>query len=512
MHRHTRGFLRPATLVMLLVITALSSIRFLPATAAFRATVAAAAADDQTLVIKPTRIDRTAPEIVNPMRGLYRWMNNETVPSPNPLPQRSVDAYYRYEWSDLEQGRGEYTFNLLERDIAKAAAAGQKFAFRMRVVVPSKGSGVPSYMMDALDLGWWADTNKDGKNDTYVPDWNDPLFLDGVERLLQALGERYDNDPRVSYLDIGFFGSWGEWHTSGLSYSSSRPAKTMTYENREKLIDLHIAAFPNTPLVMLTDDERSLVYALERSPQIGWRRDSLGDEHFDSVVSDVRRLGDDKLALFSERWKTAPVITEFINPKFHRNPDTYERAIEQVQRYHVSMVSNGNMLDWDSMNSAGRNAVVTLAKASGYRFALAELALPALLRTGERVTLTSSWVNEGVAPIYEAWQTWYQLRDSGGAVVWERPSQLDLRTLLPSAATDRQAVADELLLPTSIAPGSYTLSLVVRDPAGLRAPLRLAITERQDDGSYTLGSVAVQAGRGVNVALENEVYLPALSN
>jgi hypothetical protein len=510
MLHHTPGRLRIATLALSIIITTLSGITSLatPAAAISLNGSAAVAAGQEILVIKPSRVAWSDPELVNPMRGLYRWLNNENVPSPNPLPRRTTDAYERYTWSDIEKGRGEYDFSVLEADIAKAAAAGQKFAFRIRALVNNKGRAVPGYIESALDLGWWTDMNDDGKSDTYVPDWNDPIFIDGVQRLLNALGERYDNDPRISYIDIGIYGSWGEWHTSGISYNSTRPAKAMTRENRQRVIDFHIAAFPNTPLVMMTDDEQSLVYALERSPRIGWRRDSLGVEHFEGVVGDVRRLGEDKLALFLERWKTAPVVTEFMNPKYHDDSDTYKLALEQVKRYHISMVGNGNMVPWGEMSTSGRDSLVQMAKLSGYRFAPIEIAVPTVFKTNEQVLVQSRWINEGVAPSYEQWEVWYQLRDGAGAVVWEARSKLDLRRLLPNDAASALTVADELTLPNGLRPASYSLSLVVRDPRGARDPMALAIKDQRGDGSYALGTVAVEVGRTLNVALENRVFLP----
>ena len=69
---------------------------------------------------------------------------------------------------------------------------------------------------------------------------------------------------------------------------------------------------------------------------------------------------------------------------------------------------------------------------------------------------------------------------------------MDLRGLLPTSGTPL-AHADSFTLPTSgLSAGTYTLSVQITDPAGISAPLQLASTGRQADGSYTLGSVNVQ--------------------
>lgn len=474
------------------------------------ASVAQAEEPSATIVINPTAIDFSVPEIINPLRGLYRWRGNETVPSPSPLSRISYDSYDRYEWNDLEKGEGEYDFSALERTIAKAASEGRKHSFRIRVLIANEGSGVPEYVMAKLEKGWWSDTNKDGKSDTYVPDWNDPDFLSGVERLLQALGKTYNNDPRVSFMDIGIFGSYGEWHTYGFSYPQSNGAVSMSRPNRHKLIDYHLAAFPDKHLVMMTDDEESLVYALQQSPRVGWRRDSLGVEHFSSIVKDLTKLGADKLLLFEERWKTAPVITEFMNKKYHKYPDTFYTAKEQVERYHVSMVGNGNTDQWSTFDQRTQDAFVEVGKASGYRFALKQATISATFSAGEQIVLESTWLNEGVAPSYDKWEVYYQLRDrSTGEVVWEVLSQTNLSTLLPTAESGPVTIRDTAKLPRVLNQGSYDFNVIVRDPATYRKPMALAIAGVQSDGSYQLTTINV-AQSTARSSLENNVYLPLI--
>lgn len=474
------------------------------------ASVVQAEEPSATIVINPTAMDFSVPEIVNPLRGLYRWRGNETVPSPNPLSRVSYDSYDRYEWNDLEKGEGVYDFSSLERTIAKSASEGRKHSLRVRVLISNEGSGVPDYIMARLEKGWWADTNKDGKSDTYVPDWNDPDFMSGVERLLQALGKSYNNDPRVSFIDIGIFGSYGEWHTYGFSYPQSNGAVSMSRPNRHKLIDYHLAAFPDKHLVMMTDDEESLVYALQQSPRVGWRRDSLGVEHFSSIVKDLTKLGADKLQLFEERWKTAPVITEFMNKKYHKYPDTFYTAKEQVERYHISMVGNGNTNQWSSFDQKTQDAFVEVGKASGYRFALKQATVVATFSAAEQITVESLWVNEGVAPSYDKWDVYYQLRDrSTGQVVWEMRSGLNLNTLLPTAQSGPITVRDTAQLPRVLNQGSYDFTVIVRDPAAYRAPLALAITGAQGDGSYQLTTIDV-AQSTAREGSANSVYLPLI--
>ena len=45
----------------------------------------------------------------------------------------------------------------------------------------------------------------------------DPSFPDRVRNLVRKLGEAWDNDPRVAYIEMGIIGEWGEHHDPDLS-------------------------------------------------------------------------------------------------------------------------------------------------------------------------------------------------------------------------------------------------------------------------------------------------------
>ena len=456
----------------------LVSITYLPFVESVRSS-ALLASDLKSL--EPEQLSVSAPEIVNPMRGLYRWMGQEYALQPTP----SLDAYGRYTWRDLEPTQGDYSFAKLEADIAKAAREGRKYSFRVRTVVATKGSAIPDYAMTGA--GWWADYNKDNARDTYIPDWNDPAFLERLDTFMEALGKRYNNDPRVAFLDIGLFGNWGEWHMSGFSYPSSSGAQRATTTTRYRLVDMHIDAFPSTPLVMMTDDAEALVYAMKRSPRIGWRRDSLGwnTGHFGKVERDPVRWN-----AIKDRWKTALVVSEFCNPRYQNDPEVFEQALIEVERYHVSLVSNANTIKWSELSAAGKEAFVRLGKTAGYRLVLDELVLPGTILAGSTFDITTRWENTGVAPVYEPWQVAVQLRKAGSdEVAWETTSGIELTTVLPGNVSEQ---SDRVTVPGNLGQGAYDVVVVVGDPRQTRAPLALALADVQPDGSYRLGSVSVR--------------------
>jgi hypothetical protein len=438
---------------------------------------------------QPALAQKDAPQPANPLRGLYRWNEQEIAPLAYP----TLDSYKRYSWRELEPAAGQYDFGAIDQAIAKASQQGQRHAFRVRAMINGKGIAVPDYLAAQMEAGWWGDTNGDGKGDTYVPDWNDADFHERLERLTIELGKRYNGDPRVAWVDVGFFGNWGEWHMWPFLESYPRPegAKKATEASKQRIIDAMASAFNRTQLIMGSEEIAPLLYALRTYPTMGWRRDSLGDTHFTEGAG-MRRLREDPegWALFTERWKTAPIITEFISPNDQTDPHVYELATKQVKEFHVSMVSNGNTLPWDSLSQAGQTTFLQLQEQIGYSYALTEVTMLAPLQVGKPLTLQAGWHNIGNAPTYEPWQIMFQLRNpTTQTLVWETPSHFDLRQLLPGE--NGQQWEDTFTLPTGLAAGSYEFVVQVRDPAGQRVPMALALSGLQTDRSYILGTINV---------------------
>lgn len=431
----------------------------------------------------------SAPELVNPLRGLYKWMGNSESAYAQ-LPRPAYDAYARYTWRELEPTQENYNFTILEQNIAKAFAEGRKYGFRVRTVVSTKQSSVPDYAMDGK--GWWADFDKDGTKDTYVPDWNDAQFISRMTTFYNALGAKYDNDPRIAWMDIGMYGNWGEWHMSSFSYPSPTGATSATDVTLQKYIDFQAAAFPNTQIVMMTDNTPGLVYAMNKYPTMGWRRDSLGwdTNHFGKIETDTLKWN-----ALKDRWKVAPVITEFVNPRQHTDPDVFIKALEESKRYHVSMVGNGNMIKWTSLSAEGKERLQDLGKYSGYRFSINQIKSPLTIPLTGSFTLQSTWTNVGNAPAYEPWEIAYQLRTSADIVVWEGTSALDLRTMLPGTVTTN----DGFTLGDSVNEGTYKLVITVRDSREQRPLMQLASQGVQDDGSYSIGQIQIGGAGSVGV-------------
>lgn len=433
----------------------------------------AASISSATVTVTPAAVPLSDPELVNPLRGFYRWYGREPIPQP----RHSYEHYIRYGWRALEPSKGQYDFSQIERDLATARSMGSTFAFRVMAVNGfSSPVELPEYLRQEVG-GAYCSYN--GQT-VWVPNWNHPVFIERSRALVQALGARFNGERWLAYYDLGLYGHWGEWHTGGLCTAPG------SMETKRALVDMQLAAFPSSPVLMNAGaDTETFAYALGRSPEIGVRVDSLCSFWFDEQFNTdpLKKL------LMQERWKTAPIVSEYVGGT---RPDLAQ-CDRQVREWRVASVASGNFGEWPSYSATEQAQLILLGKHSGYRFQLNSLSYPSEVTAGTRFAIDSSWSNVGVTPLYKQFGVFFQLQLQGSStVVWRGSSRLDLERLLPT--TQPQPLHDELMVPRWLPPGRYDLSLIVREPTGTGATLALANTGVASGGHYPLGSILVQPG------------------
>jgi hypothetical protein len=450
----------------------------------------------------PLPVPLTAREIDNPLRGQYIWLADPSDPAGWPV----KDSYDRYNWRTLEPSRGVYDFSAIDRALAMAKARGGRYGFRVMPVCTGCGVGLPDYI--AGDPSSW--TVRANGADVVVPDWNSDFYLSRWTALNKALGDRYGNDPRLGFVDIGGYGNWGEWHN--WPYTSAYPGplgqSQVTLDGAKAIINAVVDHFPSKLVLAQPGDSRFdashsgdpvrdvnsyiLQYALGKSLRVGLRDDCLGG---DVVMQNAQKalLAAQILGPIDplDRWKTAPFVTEWCGNIVPGAKATFTGGDQQVSQYHVSMLSSGNYHQpWNDFDASQQAAFIHANKVAGYRYVLNSVTLSGTITRNSSFSVTSSWRNANVAPTYDAWRVKYQLRDPlSHAVVFEALSGLDLKKVLP--ATTATIVADTFNV-GPLARGEYDLVVSVVDPGGNLAPMNLAIQGRLDDGSYELGRLRVR--------------------
>ncbi|MGI9146220.1 MAG: DUF4832 domain-containing protein [Chloroflexota bacterium] len=429
----------------------------------------------QTFTTSP--LARASTELPNSLRGEYSWYSDPVDPGNWPY----QDSYTRYDWKQIEPTQNNYDFSSIDAELAAAKARGGRFGFRIMAACTgcySGGASVPDYIVNAGGGQWVADSG----SSFYIPDWNSNLYLSRVEALMTALGNRYRTDKRLGWIDMMGYGNWGEWHDWPYS-----PNPLLSAASGQRIVNANTSNFPTQPIAMLTANLPSLQYALSVSPRIGVRVDCLGASGMSGAADNLNAV-----PASLTRWQTAPFITEWC--AYGPGSGLFPSGDQQVSQYHVSMLSSGNYDQpgggISGYSSADQAAFADANKLSGYRYVLDSLSMPTQLSAGTIFQVKSVWENVNVAPTYQRLDVELQLRNSSGAVVWQAPSGIDLRTLLPTNGTPL-SLTDTFNLP-ALASGTYTASVQVLDPDGINRPLNLAIAGRQADGSYSLGTVQVQ--------------------
>lgn len=416
-----------------------------------------------SVTYKPAMVGYAKPEIANPGRGQYAWMGYDTQVKGWPV----RDVYYRDQvyFGRLAPEPGVYDFTWIENGLAEAQRRGGRFAFRVMTYCPG------CWMTYRPDLPKLYPDYMPRQAGTDVPAWNSEAFLTHWEGLMAALGKEYGDDPRLQYVDVGGYGSAGEWHVAAGTPQISDASAS-------RVIRAVLRAFPTKPVVINAMNTRLTDLAMRISPRVGLRADCLGEFNMYSLLPTYPAS-----SAVRKRWRTAPVLSEWCS-----TPETsFAKGRDQVRAYHVTNTSSGNFrTQYADMSAAQRSAFTSAMKYAGYRYRLASMTFPRSIRSGRAFTVRQTWANMGSAPTYDRWQVTLMLYDKAGRKVGGTVTRTDLRTLLPGSRSGRTTMRFN-----GVRRGIYQMRMLVRDPQGYLKPLALSQTGRRADGSYVLGSVRV---------------------
>ena len=157
--------------------------------------------------------------------------------------------YLRIPWAYIEPEEGQFNWSVVDTPMQRFAERGLEASFRFSCSESWMEWATPKWVADAGAKGYRFRPGdgiiEDGP--FWEPDFDDPVFLEKLDRFLAACAVRYDGHPDVAFIEIGSFGVWGEGHT----WASTRKA----YPNStiERHIDLHLKHFKKTLVVGMDD-------------------------------------------------------------------------------------------------------------------------------------------------------------------------------------------------------------------------------------------------------------------
>jgi hypothetical protein len=483
-------------------------------------------------------------EFPNPMRGQYEDLLVAEYWQGTSFP--GTDNYERYIWADIHTGPNTFDFSQIETDMAAAAAVGKRFGMRIMMADYPYANAVPSW---AQNVSGATITTSGSAGTAVYPNWNDPAYLSILQTLLNALAAQFDLDERLAYFEVSGYGDWSQWMCyeevtyyglsapspaqtlSQLGYYTNTTCDVITMSTITTVLGYHVAAFPNTRLVIASNNPEAVRQLLMGTnfagestaattvPAIppGIRNDGLGTEspvpfqmwgypggyYYNTPLSRA----------YLNNYTKAPWITEWNGEIGGGRSTSYlSTAMQEVVNYNVSMIGSCNNPAIESgLDSSDYEIWLRLIMYSGYRYSASASV------SGNNVTVT--WTNWGVAPAYDNWQIIYQVRNSSNAIVQTVDSTYSFLTLsaasqgpsydwggyVPGEYTSSPPTGtptpitgnDSFTLASSLpAPASYTIWVQVtwnqHKPSATYTfnfpPMSLAMNGRDGTGAYQIGS------------------------
>ncbi|MBO4869165.1 MAG: DUF4832 domain-containing protein [Clostridia bacterium] len=386
--------------------------------------------------------------------------------------------YLRFDWSDAEKTEGVYDFGFLDDIMEEWSQYGYRFSLRVVCYESSKDMSfaTPEYVFlngaKCYDIA---------EHSGLQPDYDDPYFLQRLEAFMAVLGEKYDRDDRVEFIDVGTYGTWGEGHTvegDGVIY----PVETV-----KRHVDLHLKYFPHK-FVILNDDhivgrivhgdecQEMLDYAYERG--LGLQDDSICCDYY-SVVNgyDTMRA----TWAFRKLADNAPSVIEFahygyIHPTYE---DFYRNGLTIVECLKNSKATYAGFHGYpDIFYKSDKWLAEYCANRLGYWYFVESAVVPELTATTHNIVYVTM-KNEGWARAYNDYKIRFTVR-LGEKTVKVVDTGVSV-TCLDTGESKRFAVKPDL---TGIPDGEYDICLGVYEN---ETPIKLALKEEiRRGGDYLI--------------------------
>lgn len=326
---------------------------------------------------------------VQPMTGIVLWedaWNDREIKE-----SKAISLEYAYvSPATLTKIDGSFDWTPLDELLDRIAKRSHQGVIRFYYTYPGKATQVPDFVKNQSGYQESSGT-VEGKN-TFFPDWSHAGLQDFHLAFFKAFATRYDQDPRLAFLQVGF-GLWGEYHI---------------YEG-PKVIGQQ---FPTHAF------QKTFLTALDKSlPTLRWSFSiDAGDSYYSPLSSDPELLNlgfgnfDDSFMIqdhddYNARmWKTlqhetryakAPAggeisyMSDFDQKNALGPSGIHGRSYASLsRRYHISYMIGNDQPNYHSVQT-----IQDAGMQNGYRFRITSY-------QGNGKAAKVSVSNEGIAPIY----------------------------------------------------------------------------------------------------------------
>jgi hypothetical protein len=168
-----------------------------------------------------------------------------------------------FRWQDIEASRGVFDWSAVDAAINASASSGRKTMLRI-----DAGAYSPSWVPNQLTFSFKPPGKQPYMRVTMPRTW-DPTYVADWTEFITAYGARYDNDPRVTRIEMpggGWLGEmglpqWPGWIKAG--YTDPLMEKAWV-----KFIAAYRAAFPHHPSALDFAQPLSVYYQSKITPTV----------------------------------------------------------------------------------------------------------------------------------------------------------------------------------------------------------------------------------------------------
>lgn len=310
--------------------------------------------------------------------------------------------------------------------------------------------------------------------DLTTGDWTSQEFKDRVVKLIYKLGEAWDNDPRVAWVQTGIMGYWGE-QESPVGINS---------EWAKRLGDAYTKAFKNKKLLVRNQNdwpgyEMGVYWDSYGHPgQKPWAWTNI--KNMNAKGRYLAQVVEGEVAYnwgensFDPLYGGEPTITL-------GNDNYTDNMIDVIRELHCTGL--GWIASYKVDGSNGTNPATVKANASrmqkefGYRFVMPEFSCSSRANQGDTLGINFKVKNIGSAPFYEKWPVAFVLIDeSTKQIVWKKIlSEVDVRNWHPGdnynystktyqTPAEEYTVNTSITIPDTFATGQYMAGITILEP------------------------------------------------
>jgi len=405
--------------------------------------------------------EATDAEVANPERGMYVWAANDLAAWTQAQADAQFAAGYRIVYApvrlDAHAGAALPATLLgeLAGGFAKARRAGLKVIPRFLYNYPAGETG-------------------------YQKAQDAPLarVLGHIGQLKPVLAANRDV---IAYLQAGFIGAWGEWHTS----SNDLTVPAARTQIRDALLD----ALPADRFLQL----RYPPYLMAWAPQPARWRDGSGasrigvhNDCFLASSTDVGTYSEDAATRGRERQyvaalaHVAPFGAETCNPADAVNPTPRTHCddiLREGRQFGLTYLNDSYYRTLFHTRWQAQGCLAQVKRSMGYRFELVTLRHSAAVVAGQSGELALAVRNSGWARAFNPRGVQMLLRHrASGALVRIAMASIDPRDWLPGRTSE---VSARFAVPGGTPAGAYDVLLALPDGAAslagdVRYSVRLA--------------------------------------